>query len=344
MRKIFYVSRRANFSGYYILRQLIAQGVPLAGVILPKKRNLWEWPFFGPLYKALYRLRCAYQNADPCKCLCSEEKLARQAGLTVYAVPTMKSPSFLKWIKHEEPDVIFLGGGWPELIPGEVIETPKEAVYNTHPSLLPEYRGTSITRWQVLGGVERSGTTVHKVDTHFDRGPIVAQKALELPRKLSPQELFRELGLLGGQVVGQLFKDTDNLDPAKLSMMPQEKVGKYHKQWQWTPSELRINWENDLQQIESFILANHQESNKYDGPWCILNGQSFIVREAKFNPEQAMSVEDSVRLIGDDIEIKRKGRKGYLTVSQIQVRDKLRPYRRALSPANFDLQEPLELA
>ena len=344
MRKIFYVSRRANFSGYYILKQLIAQGVPLAGVILPEKRNPWERPLIGSLYKALYRLRCAYQNADPCKCLCSEEELARQAGIPVHTVATMKSPSFIEWLKLQQPDVLFLGGGWPELIPSEVIETPKEGVFNTHPSLLPKFRGTSITRWQVLAGVEKSGSTIHKVDTHFDRGPIVAQKALDMPAKISPQELFCQLGLLGGEVVGQLFAETDNLDPAKLSMMPQEKVGKYHRQWQWTPSELRINWENDLQQIESFILANHQESNKYDGPWCILNGQSFIVREAKFNPEQTMSEEDSVRLIGDDIEIKRKGTKGFLTVSQIQVRDKLRPYRRALSPGNFDLQEPLELA
>lgn len=53
-------------------------------------------------------------------------------------------------------------------------------VVNTHPSLLPAFRGAHAVRDAVDHGVKMTGTTVHLVDGEVDHGPIIAQRAVEV--------------------------------------------------------------------------------------------------------------------------------------------------------------------
>ena len=80
--------------------------------------------------------------------------LTGRFNIPVYTIKSMNSKLFKKLLIETNPEIIFLGGGWPELIPSWVIEYLPDSIFNTHPSLLPDFRGTSITRWQILEGTE----------------------------------------------------------------------------------------------------------------------------------------------------------------------------------------------
>ena len=52
---------------------------------------------------------------------------------------------------------------------------------NVHPALLPAFPGIGAVEQALAYGVKVFGVTVHFVDEGVDTGPIIAQRALELP-------------------------------------------------------------------------------------------------------------------------------------------------------------------
>jgi formyltetrahydrofolate deformylase len=54
-------------------------------------------------------------------------------------------------------------------------------ILNVHPSLLPAFPGAKAYRQAVEAGVRIAGVTAHYVTTDLDQGPIVAQRAFNVP-------------------------------------------------------------------------------------------------------------------------------------------------------------------
>lgn len=58
--KILYVTRHFNHSGYLILQRLIAEGIPIAAILLHKVRDPWRSPVQGFFLRLWYRFTCWY--------------------------------------------------------------------------------------------------------------------------------------------------------------------------------------------------------------------------------------------------------------------------------------------
>jgi len=63
-----------------------------------------------------------------------------------------------------------LSGGFFDTFPGRVL--------NTHPSLLPAFKGWHAVEDALAAGVKVTGTTVHIATSDVDAGPILAQEAV----------------------------------------------------------------------------------------------------------------------------------------------------------------------
>ena len=61
-----------------------------------------------------------------------------------------------------------LSGGFHEAFPGRVL--------NTHPSLLPDFKGWHAVPQALAAGVAQTGCTVHVATEALDDGPILAQR------------------------------------------------------------------------------------------------------------------------------------------------------------------------
>ncbi len=94
----------------------------------------------------------------------------------------------LNWSKSFEPDLI-LGAGFMRILPKEYIHSFPYRILNIHPSLLPSFPGLHAQRQALEYGVKVSGCTVHFMDEGVDTGPIILQKAIDIPQDITEEEL-----------------------------------------------------------------------------------------------------------------------------------------------------------
>jgi phosphoribosylglycinamide formyltransferase 1 len=84
------------------------------------------------------------------------------------------------WLEAHELDLVVLAG-FMEILSPEFIRRFQGRIINVHPSLLPAFRGIHAIEQALDYGVRLTGVTVHFVDEGVDSGPIILQRALELP-------------------------------------------------------------------------------------------------------------------------------------------------------------------
>src|SRR5215210_2406148 len=90
---------------------------------------------------------------------------------------TSHIPRLAAMLRELKPDLIFVTG-FPWRLPGELLSVPRLGSINTHPAPLPRYRGPNPIFWQILNGEPEIGLTIHRMDTEFDTGPILAQATM----------------------------------------------------------------------------------------------------------------------------------------------------------------------
>ena len=88
---------------------------------------------------------------------------------------------------------LVVGAGYMELLGERFLERFPDAVINVHPSLLPAFPGLGAVEQALAYGVKVFGVTVHFVDAGVDSGPVIGQRAIELPRASDPQEVREAL-------------------------------------------------------------------------------------------------------------------------------------------------------
>ncbi|HVS29740.1 MAG TPA: phosphoribosylglycinamide formyltransferase [Solirubrobacteraceae bacterium] len=84
------------------------------------------------------------------------------------------------WLSERAVGLVVLAG-YMQLLTPEFLARFPGAVINVHPALLPAFPGLRAIEQALEHGVKVFGVTVHFVDEGVDSGPIIFQRALELP-------------------------------------------------------------------------------------------------------------------------------------------------------------------
>jgi phosphoribosylglycinamide formyltransferase-1 len=84
------------------------------------------------------------------------------------------------WLAQSEVALVVLAGYMQLLAPGFLARFPQRVI-NVHPALLPAFPGIGAIRQALAYGVKVFGVTIHFVDEGVDSGPIILQRAIELP-------------------------------------------------------------------------------------------------------------------------------------------------------------------
>jgi phosphoribosylglycinamide formyltransferase 1 len=141
--------------GGSILRALLEEGIPVAVVVVDRR--------------------------------CGAEKVAADAGVPVEIV---ERPSYgagfdrdgytslvvAALARHEARLVAMAGFG--TVLGAAIFEAYPGRLLNTHPALLPSFRGWHAVRDALAAGVKVTGCTVHVATLEVDAGPILAQEAV----------------------------------------------------------------------------------------------------------------------------------------------------------------------
>jgi phosphoribosylglycinamide formyltransferase 1 len=84
------------------------------------------------------------------------------------------------WLEERGVELVVLAGYMQLLDPAFLARFPQRVV-NVHPALLPAFPGIGSVEQAVAYGVKVAGVTVHFVDEGVDTGPIIAQRAIDVP-------------------------------------------------------------------------------------------------------------------------------------------------------------------
>ena len=109
---------------------------------------------------------------------------ARAAGIPTVVEVLERGADRTAWedrlagrLAEHDVEVVVLAG-FMRILSGRFLARWPDRVVNTHPSLLPAFRGAHAVREALDHGVAVTGCTVHLVDEEVDHGPILAQEAV----------------------------------------------------------------------------------------------------------------------------------------------------------------------
>jgi len=92
------------------------------------------------------------------------------------------------WVAERGVDLIVLAG-YMELLSAGFVERFRDRIVNVHPALLPSFPGIDAVEQALAHGVRVTGVTVHFVDEGIDSGPIILQRAVEVPESRDQGDL-----------------------------------------------------------------------------------------------------------------------------------------------------------
>jgi phosphoribosylglycinamide formyltransferase 1 len=124
---------------------------------------------------------------------------ARAAGIPVAAFAVADYPgraerdrAMAEWLASRAVELVVLAG-YMQLLSQEFLARFPDRVINVHPALLPAFPGLRPVEDALDYGVKVFGVTVHFVDSGVDSGPVILQRAIELPSARDPAEVLERL-------------------------------------------------------------------------------------------------------------------------------------------------------
>jgi phosphoribosylglycinamide formyltransferase 1 len=124
---------------------------------------------------------------------------ARAAGVPVrafaaaeFADRDARDRAMADWLAEHGVELVVLAG-YMRLLSAEFLARFPHRVINVHPALLPAFPGMTPVEDALAYGVTVFGVTVHFVDGGVDSGPVILQRAIELPLARTPAEVLERL-------------------------------------------------------------------------------------------------------------------------------------------------------
>ena len=139
------------------------------------------------------------------------------------------------------------------LIPQWLLDIPKLATINIHPSKLPEWRGSSPGQCVLLSGSQTSAVTIMQLDTQLDHGPILNQVEFSVAENWTTSDYYQHAFNLACNKLPHVIIDLAN---QSLTPIPQP---------DYSPTPLaRLLTKNDgfvpFSLIHNLIEGSHTQS------------------------------------------------------------------------------------
>src|SRR5262249_8676047 len=107
------------------------------------------------------------------------EKGIGQTRIPIVQPMRIKDQQAIEAIRALTPDVIVVMA-YGQILPRDVLETPRVACLNLHASLLPRWRGAAPIQAAIAAGDRKTGITVMYMDEGLDTGDILLQRTVDI--------------------------------------------------------------------------------------------------------------------------------------------------------------------
>ncbi len=133
------------------------------------------------------------------------KKLAEELNIEIYQPSRIKDKEAINYILAWNPEII-ITAAYGQIIPVELLETPKYKAINVHASLLPKYRGAAPIHKSIIEGEKETGITIMYMVKELDAGDIITQKKIPIERDDTVGTLHNKLSETGSNLLIETLK------------------------------------------------------------------------------------------------------------------------------------------
>ncbi|WP_422123556.1 methionyl-tRNA formyltransferase [Planococcus sp. X10-3] len=222
-----------------ILRMLVEEGYDVISVVTQPDRPVGRKKVLTP---------------TPVK----EEAL--RLGLPVYQPQKLKDPAELQVVLDLKPDLV-VTAAFGQILPTEILETPKFGAINVHASLLPDYRGGAPIHQAIIDGKTATGVTIMYMVDRLDAGDIISQISVPIDKNDHTGSMFDKLSVAGTE----LLKETlPSIVAGTNDRIPQDETKVTYAR-NISREQERIDWNRSAEEIYNQVRGLHPWPVAYTG-------------------------------------------------------------------------------
>ena len=109
------------------------------------------------------------------------------------------------WLRERGSQLVVMAG-YMQLVSDEFLDRFPDAVINIHPSLLPAFPGIDAVGQALAYGVKVFGVTVMFADNGVDTGPVIMQRAIDLPDARELDDVLPHIHAIEHQMLPEVVR------------------------------------------------------------------------------------------------------------------------------------------
>ena len=157
-----------------------------------------------------------------------------------------------------------------QILPDDVLATPRHGIINVHASLLPRYRGAAPIQRAVIAGERETGVTMIRLVREMDAGPMLASASRRIGDNETGADVERELAAMGA---GLLLDTVRAIAAGRVRERPQDHALATYAP-RLTREDGRIDWTRPARTVHDRVRGLH--------PWppafAFLDGSRYLIR------------------------------------------------------------------
>ena len=202
-----------------------------------------------------------------------------------------------KYILEKNPDII-ITCAYGQIIPNELIETPKYGAINVHASLLPKLRGGAPIHHAIIDGYKKTGITIMYMSSKMDAGDIISQKETIINEKENVGALHDKLSKIGTELLKETLPLIFEQKNERIKQNEEEVTFGYNI----TREEEKIDFNKTAEQVYNQIRG----LNPFPLAYAILNEEETKIIEANINEKTIGKVGEITEITKNSIIVKCK--------------------------------------
>jgi len=180
------------------------------------------------------------------------KQAALELGIEVIQPQRLREPEAIEMLESWAPDLIVVAA-YGQILRKNVLEMPPHGCINVHASLLPRWRGAAPIQAAILHGDPMTGSTIMKMDSGIDTGPILSQQAVPILPDDTAESLSFRLADAGAEL---LAKTLPAYIDGKVLPQPQEESGATYA-GMLSKEEGKLDFDQPADALERRVRAFH---------------------------------------------------------------------------------------
>ncbi len=189
------------------------------------------------------------------------------------------------------PDII-VTCAYGQIIPKEVLDSPKYGCINVHASLLPKHRGGAPIHHAILEGDTKTGVTIMYMDVGMDDGDIIRQREIPIEDVDTAESLFEKLSILGRDLLKETLPDIISGNIERIKQSEEEATFSYNI----TKEEEKVDFTKTRREVYNQIRG----LNSFPGAYTLLNGSRMKIWESKIGKEYTGKIPGEIIQVGKE--------------------------------------------